>query len=236
MRASVPFLLTPSCLAEMNRIQYAREFFYWSKASNEGFFDHELELLNQLQIKTGSALCLGSGGGREAFALARMGMEVTGVDQVPELVRFASDYAREQKLAAEFFTQNLLELDLPRKQFDFIFIWNTVYSHVPSKEARISLLVRLRSLLHLEGKCAIHFLLKKPHPLEERWIGFLRAVVTLVGGNRNLEIGDRITSSNLFIHFFPSEEYVHEEAREAGFQHCEIFHSIHYSTYAILSL
>ena len=69
--------------------------------------------------KDGTALCLGCGGGREAFALARKEFKVTAVDQVPGFIEWGKQLNLKLGLNVHFVPGNLMTFK-PQGLFDVI--------------------------------------------------------------------------------------------------------------------
>ena len=67
---------------------------------DSGLDTDETALLKMVPFKEGKLLLLGTGGGREAIHLARIGFNVTGVDVVPEVVKKAEENAKQMGVHA----------------------------------------------------------------------------------------------------------------------------------------
>lgn len=213
----LPLFMDRESCVEFNRRHFSFHADEWKNAINEGFFDSEQKLMDNCGFKPGRALCLGSGGGRESFVLARRGFRVLGVDQVAELVRFAQDTARKNNLEAEFVQGELSTLDLDGQLFDYIFMLNINYSYIPSRRARLELLRKCRRMLLPGGRMVVSFAVIATSPRRMRWSWFLR-LVSRLSGNPDWEPGNTIYGSCHFIHYFHSPEGAEAEAREAGFR------------------
>ena len=76
--------------------------------------DFYMQILDREGLKPRTAVDLACGTGSVALILARMGMEVTGVDMSPEMLCVASQKVQEEPKAPFFVCQSLQELSLPR--------------------------------------------------------------------------------------------------------------------------
>jgi cyclopropane fatty-acyl-phospholipid synthase-like methyltransferase len=83
--------------------------------------DEDLEkALDELGLRSGSALDLGTGPGTQAIHLARRGFDVTATDISEAAIRLAREKAREQGLEITWAQDDILDTRLGR-QFDLIF-------------------------------------------------------------------------------------------------------------------
>jgi len=83
--------------------------------------DEDLEnVLEELGLRGGSALDLGSGPGTQAIHLARRGFTVTATDISEAAIRMASEKAQQEGLEITWEQDDILDTRLDR-QFDFIF-------------------------------------------------------------------------------------------------------------------
>ena len=83
--------------------------------------DYDLEkALNELGLRSGSALDLGTGPGTQAIHLARRGFTVTATDISEAAIRLASEKARKEGLEITWERDDILNTRLGR-QFDLVF-------------------------------------------------------------------------------------------------------------------
>lgn len=96
---------------------YDRDGKAWSQkygpGTKQSFWSDELKEFITLLPK-GTILEIGVGGGREAAELIKMGYNYTGVDSAASLI----EIAQQRFPGAQFFTQNVTQLDLPLTTFD----------------------------------------------------------------------------------------------------------------------
>ncbi len=222
----------PESLLEFNRSSYPSEAAQWIKRADDGLDAAETALMERLNISSGRALCLGSGGGREAFALARLGCEVVGVEQVGEMAAFSREHARARGLSASFVEGDMTRCEVEGK-FEHVFLMNLVYSLVPTRRKRVELLQRCARSLAPGGRCVLSFSVKPPTDTERKWFPISKTVAILCG-NPGFEIGDRLDSTPIYFRYFPSPEVVADEAREAGFARVELFSPTANDHFAVL--
>jgi ubiquinone/menaquinone biosynthesis C-methylase UbiE len=78
-----------------------------------------VELISSLPIT--NALDVGTGTGRHALRLARRGIQVTAIDQSPEMLAIARQKAQQENLPIDFHLASLTDdLPLASNQFDFL--------------------------------------------------------------------------------------------------------------------
>ena len=80
----------------------------------EATVDFYSEILRREGLRPRTAVDLACGTGSVTVLLARMGLQVTGVDMSEEMLTVASQKAQEQEIPARFVCQRLEELALPR--------------------------------------------------------------------------------------------------------------------------
>ncbi len=96
-------------------------------------------------------LDLGSGGGREAIPLARMGYAVLGIELSPRLVEIARTNAGEVAATARFETGDVTAIDLPPESFDAALMLAQLYGHIQGRARRVETLRRVRRALAPAG-------------------------------------------------------------------------------------
>jgi cyclopropane fatty-acyl-phospholipid synthase-like methyltransferase len=122
--------------------------------------DEDLEkALDELGLRSGSALDLGTGPGTQAIHLARRGFDVTATDISEAAIRLAREKAREQGLEITWAQDDILDTRLGR-QFDLIF--DRGCFHVLNPERREDYVRTVSGLLKTGG----HLFLKCFSPLQ----------------------------------------------------------------------
>jgi 2-polyprenyl-3-methyl-5-hydroxy-6-metoxy-1,4-benzoquinol methylase len=161
---------------------------------------------------------VGSGSGRECFALAREGFVVTGLDFAPAMVERARAGARRRGLAVEFRLGDVRSEALPDAPFDAVLFTYDVYSFLPTRDGRIDALRRVRGNLSPQGS-----LFLSARRLRSAYGGALLGLQWVAARGR-VEWGDshtRYLSSDgrlrrSFVHLFSSRR-LRAEIEAAGF-------------------
>ncbi len=102
-------------------------------------------------VRGARILVAGSGAGREAFELERLGYAVTGVDFSPRMVAAATAEAARRGSSATFTVADLRHHDEPASSLGAVVFTYDVYSFVPGIRDRQALLRRLRLWLAEDG-------------------------------------------------------------------------------------
>src|SRR5208283_2493813 len=216
------FLMKPGDLIDFGRRSYARpnQVRGWSEIQfvSTGLFNDEVQLLEKMPVDTGRLLLLGVGGGREAIPLAQKGYEVIGVDFVAEMVAQAKANARRHNVEIGGLVQDISQLEVSRASFDVIWFSTALYSAIPTRRLRVSMLQRIHLALRDQG-CVVCQFSWNPSghscSLRRQRLGALVALLTF--GNRQFEDGDQLLGSLEFIHSFHSENELRSEFEAAGF-------------------
>jgi SAM-dependent methyltransferase len=122
--------------------------------AHAGGADIDPRLLERLRDRIpggGGVLVVGSGSGRECFALAEDGWRVLGVEFSPTMVALSVAEARRRELDIDFRQTDIRELALEGRQLAGVLFTYDVFSFLPRRRERIDLLRRLRSWLRPDG-------------------------------------------------------------------------------------
>lgn len=209
-------------------VEYGREFYAstdiikgWSQSEKlaQGLHPEEKELLKRVPIKRGKLLLLGVGGGRDAIPLAEMGFQITGIDNVPQMIKSAQENLRERGLEISGLVQDITCLELEENHYDVVWLCsNGMYSGLPTRNWRVKMLKKINQALKSDGYVVCQFLYE--NVTTNRTSGdLLRKIFAYLSlGNIKYERGDRLYYHNEFVHFFSSEKEVKTEFGEAGFK------------------
>jgi SAM-dependent methyltransferase len=99
----------------------------------------------------GDLLVIGSGTGRECFALANAGWNVIGVDFSPPMIELARREAERRALPVVFHLADIREYEPERARFSAVLFTYDVYSFLPQQADRIALLHKIRTCLATGG-------------------------------------------------------------------------------------
>jgi len=219
IRSLALMVMRPDNLVEFTRRSYSQDecIKLWSMKAGEGLYPLESALLEEVPKKSGRALVLAMGGGREAIALARMGFQVTGLDFIPQMVHVAQENAVALGVEIEGVTQDMSHLEMPPSFFDFAWIGNHAYSLLPTRAKREDLLRRIRQTLRPGGYllCSFHW---DTRPEFSHRVELARRIFArLTRGNLWYETGDTLWGNSDFIHVFQSMADARAEFDAAGF-------------------
>jgi ubiquinone/menaquinone biosynthesis C-methylase UbiE len=74
-------------------------------------------------------------GGREAFALKKLGYDVVGVDITPKLIRFARKYSKQHNVTIKFYVRDITNLSLFKESsFDYAVMFKSVIGHIKDRD------------------------------------------------------------------------------------------------------
>ncbi|MEW6170004.1 MAG: methyltransferase domain-containing protein [Candidatus Omnitrophota bacterium] len=213
-------VLTPESLIKYNRACYGEDrklkIFGVDKIS-DGLYDAEKEFIEKYNFKKNKCLILGCGGGREAIALAKLGIDVIGVDFVKEMVDMAMENSLRSEIRMKFVIGDFTNLFFKQFSFDLSMITSCMYGSIPTRERRISFLKEVKKALKEGAKLYISFWGMGPKDNNRFFI--LRKVIAFLSfGNFRYQKGDRILPSNEFHHLFNSNEEFINEVEEADFK------------------
>jgi SAM-dependent methyltransferase len=99
----------------------------------------------------GSLLVLGSGAGRESFALAEAAFRVDGVEFSESMVGLAREEAARRRLEVRFHHADLRRFTAAPGAFDGVLFTYDVYSFLPGRRERVELLRRIAGWLRPGG-------------------------------------------------------------------------------------
>ncbi|MHC4181886.1 MAG: class I SAM-dependent methyltransferase [Planctomycetota bacterium] len=213
--------LSPADLMEFSRQSYTRPVHVeiWSRkiCLDIGLRDPEKVALEKMALKEGRILVLASGGGREALSLSQLGFDVTLVDFVPKMIERAMDNARKSGLRISGLVQDMSRLDVSEGAYDMVWLFEGMYSSVPTRKRRIEMLKRIRRAIKPGGFFVCQFLWKTENrdALGVYFLKKLFAYLTL--GNFLYENGDVLWKETEFQHLFSSEEEIRAEFEKGGF-------------------
>ncbi|MGQ4891027.1 MAG: class I SAM-dependent methyltransferase [Candidatus Njordarchaeia archaeon] len=127
-------------------------------------------LLERKNIVGKKALELACGGGILSFTLAKMGVDVVGVDIQKDMLEMAKRYSDRHNLNARFILGNIKNLELGEK-FDSIFLVGNSIAHFSLMEFE-QIIGTVKKHLHLEG----HFIVEFSDAIWEIFTGNLKLI------------------------------------------------------------
>jgi ubiquinone/menaquinone biosynthesis C-methylase UbiE len=105
-----------------------------------GLRDWERIVVDRYFGKKGRVLDIGCGTGREAFALAKRGYQVVGIDISHKEIEIARDEAKKLAIDASFKECDGLTLDFGDAAFDYSIIWAQTFGNFYSRENQLLIL------------------------------------------------------------------------------------------------
>ncbi len=193
-----------------------------------GFEEWERDFVSRFMGRRGSVLDVGCGAGREAIALAGLGFEVTGIDPAGRMIEAARKNADGQGARVHFEIKSAVAIDHPPASFDYVLFSRAVYSFIPTRALRVSVLRSVGRVLKPGGTAVFSVYYygrrcrcSRTYPLDL----LRRGLRFFLKGRFPTEPGDTLfrkvsaasnTGSLCYGHFFSSPEEVAGEIREAG--------------------
>jgi len=215
-------IMRPEDLVAFSRQTYFKQnnVKSWSREDlvDSGLDSDETTLLEKVPFKEGKLLLLGTGGGREAIHLDRIGFKVTGVDFVPEVAKRAEENAKKRGVHILGLVQEISELDVPPGSFHIIWLSTAMYSCVPTRQRRIKMLKRIAKALSPGGYfvCQFHWRFGGEFSPKVEFVRKAFALATL--GNFWYEKGDMLWANVEFTHAFSSKNELISEFESGGFE------------------
>jgi SAM-dependent methyltransferase len=217
----LPALFSPPELTRLLQKHYARLYSDGFVKEAYDLIDYlerwETEVLDRYKITSGRMLVLGSGLGRESIAIARNGVSVVGVETDPAAVRIAQQMARTLGVPSRYLHADFLQLPNRSGCFDFVLLSQRMYSAIPSRSQRLTLLADLRRVLKPNGMVILSFFRERTEiPRVKTICRRLNAILAgLPGANMAYQFGDECEAEH-FLHRFQDEEEIRRELSGAG--------------------
>lgn len=222
MNGLLPALLPPHHLTNLIRRHYERSYSNaYAPLSDDlsqwTLEQWEKEVFIRLGIRSGRMLVLGSGVGREAIALANLGLSVIGLDINREALRTAARAARHTTAAAVFVQADFLSLPIRPQSVECLLLSGIMYSSIPGRDNRRAWLRSATDHLTPDGFIVLNFLVDRWPPARSRRLveALNRIVAALPGANQAYQPGDTCAQSH-FLHAFLTEEEIRQELVQTG--------------------
>lgn len=214
-------VMRPKQLIEFSRASYADPgqlaSFCDDPVVGRGLNEREKSILSAIPLQSGSVLVLGSGGGREAVALAKDGFSVTAVDYLPAMIEATVANAKKAGVKVFGSVQEISCLEMPAGSFDLAWLSAGMYSCVPTRRLRVKMLRRVAAALKPGGHFAAQMIWRE-RPASVHKAGMLRRIFAwLTLGNVHHEPGDRVWNDREFMHVFSDSSVVKAEVEDGGF-------------------
>jgi 2-polyprenyl-3-methyl-5-hydroxy-6-metoxy-1,4-benzoquinol methylase len=200
--------------AVKNAFNAKTEVEYYSSLIKKGLLETEKYVINKYFQKIGKILDLGCGAGREAFALAKQGHEVIGIDIAPKMIKYANNYATLNIIPnVSFLVKDINTFTLQKNLFDYIILPTQTIEHIKGRKNRINLLMKCKKSLKKNGIIFI-----TTHERKDGikfWIYWTKKEIVAKFKKTNDESGDTWIESNnkmtkmsqkMFLHFYTKRE------------------------------
>ncbi len=200
-------------------VAYQSWSIYRDSAYNEsGFRDWEASAVTTHFPVGGRVLVASCGGGREVFALTRLGFEVVAFECEPSFVGHCRDLLTKHEIPAQVFQAPPSEVatEVRGMRFDAAVIGWGGYMHIQHAPRRVIFLRKLRELLPVGGPILISFFTRREQSkyfFIVYWVA--RVAMAVSGSSLPIERGDNMDGS--FDHHFTSDE-ISAECKAAGFE------------------
>jgi 2-polyprenyl-3-methyl-5-hydroxy-6-metoxy-1,4-benzoquinol methylase len=201
--------------------KYESQATYYAQAGGQDI-DPALRLRIRERLSSGaSVLVVGSGAGRESFALTEDGLRVVGIEFSPAMVRSSATEASRRGLDVAFLQADVREHAAERASLDGVLFTYDVYSFLPGSRERVELLRRIRSWLRPGG--SVFLSARRLLSVYDRlilslqWLALQRSGEAEWGDSHTRWIPDDGRLCRSFVHLC-SEEQLRHETSSAGFR------------------
>ena len=185
------------------------------------------------QAARARALVVGAGCGREAFALAQHGLEVTGIDQSPAMIAAARELSEAVPAvdgatqARVTFNVSTLERFAAPGRFELVFVSTAIAEHIYSSAGRRAFYERARELVARHGRIFVFPAIQKLEPRSAYFWASQILRVRWAAAGLDWEQGDSARAfygkhnrdfRPVFYHFYPDREAFEREIAQAGLE------------------
>ncbi len=202
-------ILSADSLEKLTSIKYKLSTRYRSDENNlKGLFSWEQKIADQFVSASKKVVIIGAGGGREAFALVKLGCEVRAFEADEKMVKYARDYIRNKKLDIRF--DNLPVNRIPDVPCQVFWMGWGVYTHLMGLEERVKLLKEIKTKISDDGIIIISYWVTKDYHVRFNAINRFAKKIN----RRKLEFGEYF-KNGMWAKYYSSDEII-EECRLAG--------------------
>lgn len=181
------------------------------KYNQSGLFEWEKPIINKHFSNAKTILLIAAGGGREAFALSKMGFEVDAYECNTSLIEFGNAFLQKNNVNVKikYLPKNSVPGEV--KKYDGIIVGWGAYSLIDGTKKRLSFLKRLHPFLNKSTPVMISYLWMRERGRRDKIIKGVSNFFRIFGKRDKTEPGDRLEPD--FIHFFTEEEIKSEIAQ-----------------------
>jgi SAM-dependent methyltransferase len=197
----------------ISRYSSAAEIRHYEGRSNEGLRIWEKNVVVQY-MQRGKVLSIGCGGGRESFALEKLGFLPFGIDISRKQVESANRTKKKLSSGASFKAYSGVRIPFSDSFFPSVTMWSQVLGNVPTRRRRLEILEESHRILEPGGIVSLSV-----HDLEKT-----KRLIDIAGQqyeeSEDLEPGDLLlaqaSGESCYWHYFKMEE-LREICAIAGF-------------------
>ncbi len=205
-----------------NRYSDQREIDFYTAIALSGFYKEEYYAVKEAMKsmpETPTAIVIGSGTGREAFALEDLGFSVVGLDNCPRMNEISNGLAQEKGKVSNF-----QEYFPSQKAYDLVYTTFSLTNHIPAREDRINFLNQMKELMHDRSILLFGGYFRPIHFGDRFWIAHLILKLRWLF-RRKLEKGTTAISHlghhndeslPILFHFYQSGDEIQRELIETG--------------------
>jgi hypothetical protein len=202
-------LMSEKSLDNYDDLHYLSSQKYYSDDYNlSGLARWEKERIETYFSGAKKILLIGAGGGRETYALSKMGFDVESYECNMALVEYGNEFLFRNGINQKI--KYLAKNSVPGEnvKYDGIIIGWGAYSHIRGKKIRLSFLSKLHPLLSNEAPLMISFVTSEGRSRQDKITKKVSGFFRSLSGRDKTETGDRLMSC--FIHYFTEEEIKQE--------------------------
>ncbi|MBM3284238.1 MAG: hypothetical protein FJY81_00015 [Candidatus Aminicenantes bacterium] len=196
-------------LDAVDEISYSQKNLYTNEDYNmSGLFNWEKEMIDKHFRHARNLLLIAVGGGREVFALIKLGFKVEGYECNPKLVEFGNALLEKLEMPDRI---KLLPRDhVPpgSGEYDGIIVGWGAYSHIRGREKRKQFINKLLPLLKWKAPLMISFVTRKVDTTHDKIIIYVSSFFRFLRGISRTEHGDRLNYN--YFHYFRKDEIFSE--------------------------
>jgi hypothetical protein len=188
---------------------YSRNTQYIDEEYNtSGLFDWEKEMIEKHFKHARNLLLIAAGGGREVFALNKLGFKLESYECNPKLVEFGNAVLEKNGMPDRI---KLLPRDhVPSSSSDYegIIVGWGAYSNIRGRERRKQFISKLLPLLKFKAPLMISFFTRQKDTMQDKIIYWVANFFRFLRGKARAERGDRLNF--FYFHLFRKEEIFSE--------------------------
>ncbi|AFZ34577.1 hypothetical protein Sta7437_0997 [Stanieria cyanosphaera PCC 7437] len=211
-------ILNRKTLQLADRIFYDNDSMYQDEAYNRsGFWDWEVQAIQDYFESSKKILVAGAGGGREIYALHKSGYQADGFECNPNLVEFANNFLSKEGINSQVKIAPRDTCPTFNQVYDGLIVGWGAYTNIQGKQHRIEFLKQMRSQVKNQAPLLLSFFPRKGNNLSYKLIALIGNLIRSLPWAEKIELGDSLLPHRIFVHYFTKEE-IEYELNEAGFK------------------